>query len=362
MAVSLPHDSGGSLDFSRNEWTGAIGDSVTVLPVVVSVAVLTELSLVSLLVWFGVFQIVWGLYYGAPVSVEPMKALAALVLAGTITTGEFLLSGLFVGVALLAIGATGSLDRVSSYVGSPVVRGVQLAVALVLLETGVRLAGADLRLAGAAAVAAVAVIALGYGNLSALLVLCLGGGVAVASAGLPSPTAPTTDGVLAFGVSDLTRPAAEAAVAQLAMSVGNAALATSLLLKDYFDRDISADDLSSSMGVMNLVAVPFGSLPMCHGSGGVAGKYAFGARTAGSNVILGIGYVAVAVFAAGIVAAYPVSMLGVILGVVALQLGRTSLEKTEHLPFVVAIGVCGLVVNLGVAFLLGAVGYLLLYR
>jgi hypothetical protein len=33
-------------------------------------------------IWFGIFQIVSGLYYDAPVSVQPIKALAALILGG----------------------------------------------------------------------------------------------------------------------------------------------------------------------------------------------------------------------------------------------------------------------------------------
>lgn len=92
------------LDFAWNEVTGAIGDSVTVLPIVVAVAVLTDLLLAVMLVWFDVFQVVWGLYYGVPISIEPMKALAALVIAGSITTGELLLGGLLVSAVLLVIG------------------------------------------------------------------------------------------------------------------------------------------------------------------------------------------------------------------------------------------------------------------
>jgi len=114
------------------------------------------------------------------------------------------------------------------------------------------------------------------------------------------------------GDVSLTLATIEASVAQLAMTIGNAALAASVLMADYFDRDVSPDELSTSMGVMNLVAVPLGGVPMCHGSGGIAGKYAFGARTAGANVILGIGYVVIAVGAVGIVAVYPMAMLGVI--------------------------------------------------
>jgi len=61
------------IDLARHEVTGAIGDSITVLPLVVAISALADLSLAIVLGWFGVFQILWGLYYGAPMSVEPMK-------------------------------------------------------------------------------------------------------------------------------------------------------------------------------------------------------------------------------------------------------------------------------------------------
>lgn len=362
MGSFLPYRGGTTPDFAWNEATGAIGDSVTVLPFVVAVAVLTDLSLSLMLVWFGVFQIVWGLVYGVPVSVEPMKALAALILAGTITTGEFLLAGILLGVVLLAIGTTGTLNRVGRYIGSPVVRGVQFGVGLVLIESGLRISVADLQLAGLAVGVVLLVIAVGYWNLAAIVVLALGGLIAGVQTGMPSPTIPTTDGMVLASTASLTLPTIEAALAQLAMTVGNAALAASVLLADYFDRDISADALSNSMGVMNLVALPFGALPMCHGSGGIAGKYAFGARTAGANVILGIGYIAVAVTAVELVAAYPVSMLGVVLVLIGLQLGRTSIERSQAYPLVIGIGVLGVVANLGVAFLVGMLASLYLQR
>jgi hypothetical protein len=350
------------VEFARNEFTGAVGDSVTVLPIVVAVAVLTDLSLGMMLVWFGVFQVVWGLYYGVPISVEPMKALAALLLAGTITTGEFLLAGVILAVVLVAIAATGTLDRVRTYIGDPVVRGVQFGVALVLLETGLSLGLADRWLAGLAVAVALAVIATGYWNLSAFVVLVVGTGVALLETGIPAPAVPEVTGVGAMWPPPVTLGTVEATVSQLAMTVGNAALAASVLLADYFDREVSPDELAASMGVMNLVALPFGAMPMCHGSGGIAGKYAFGARTAGANVILGIGYVGVGLAAVGLVAAYPTAMLGVILVFVALQLGWTSLEETDRPLLIAVIGAVGLVVNLAAAFLAGVIVWQVLTR
>lgn len=348
--------------FSWNEFTGAIGDSVTVLPLVVAIAVLTDLSLAVMLIWFGVFQIVWGLYFGAPISVEPMKALAALLLAGTITTGEFVLAGLLLGVLLLGIGTTGTLDRIGQYIGSPVIRGIQFGVALVLLETGLRVGASDLQLAGVAAGIGIVLIALGYWNLTAIVVLLTGGIIAVFNGAIPVPGFPSADGLFLVTTAELTLPAIEATIAQLAMTVGNAALAASVLMADYFDRDISADRLSNSMGVMNILAIPLGALPMCHGSGGIAGKYAFGARTAGANIFLGVGYLVIAFGAVGLVARYPVSMLGVILVLIALQLARTSLQQTQAYPLVISIGLLGVIVNLGVAFIVGIAVWLYLER
>ncbi|KAB1198346.1 MULTISPECIES: putative sulfate/molybdate transporter [Haloferax] len=362
MGASFPHRENLAPTFAWNEFTGAVGDSVTVLPLVVALSVLTDLSLSFVLLWFGIFQIVWGLYYAAPMSVEPMKALAALVLAGTVSTTEALVAGLFLGVVLLGVGRTNSLARVSRYIGSPVVRGVQFGVALVLLETGLQLSLSNPGFAGIAAVVAVAAIALGRWKVSALAVLLVGGGIAAFHTGVPSPTLPSMDGLFLVDVSGVTMPAFEAASAQIAMTVGNAALATSVLMSDYFDRDISADELASSMGVMNLAAVPFGAFPMCHGSGGVAGKYAFGARTAAANVILGVGYLLVALVAVELVAAYPLAMLGVVLAIIALQLARTSIRETEAYVLVAGIGVLGVVVNLGVAFVVGIVVWLMWER
>ncbi len=247
-------------------------------------------------------------------------------------------------------------------IGLPVVRGVQLGVALVLLETGIRLGLADPRLAVTAIVVVLCMTGLGYWNMSALVILLLGGGIAVFQTGIPSPSPPATNGMFLFDRTDLTFAATEAGIAQLAMTLGNAALATSVLISDYFDRDISADELSSSMGVMNLTAIPFGAFPMCHGSGGVAGKYAFGARTAGANVFLGFGYLAVAIFAVAIITIYPHTILGVVLVLIALQLGRTSIRQTDNSLLVIGIGAVGVLINLGVAFVSGFFVYYALQR
>lgn len=336
--------------FDTGEVTGALGDSVTVLPIVVALALLTPLSLPHALVGFGLFQIVWGLWYGLPLSVEPMKALAGLAIAGSITYSELVAGGLLAAVVLLVIGRLGFVGVVERHVGIPVVRGVQLAVALLLAVTGIELALGDPLYALGAVGLTLAVAATGYASASALVVLAAGGLIA-ANAGVPSPSLPEAT-LFAGGGPAVTLGAVEATAAQLAMTIGNAAVATALLCSDLFDRDVSADRLAESMGAMTLAAIPAGGLPMCHGSGGLAGKHAFGARTGGANVLLGISYLGLSLVA-GVVLAFPLAVLGVLLLVVAYELGTTAVQSDDR-AITIGVGILGVATNVGFAFVVGA--------
>src|SRR6056297_297877 len=168
-SVGSPLDT--DLEFTTSELTGALGDSVTVLPLVVALAATTSVSLPHVLIGFGVFQIVWGLYYGMPLSVEPMKALIGLAIVGTLSYPELAAAGLLAGGVLLAVGRLGLVGRLQRVVGEPVIRGVQLAVALLLLEAAVDLSLKNLPIA-VAGLAVVGLLALvGSRGASVLVVL-----------------------------------------------------------------------------------------------------------------------------------------------------------------------------------------------
>jgi len=55
-------------------------------------------------------------------------------------------------------------------------------------------------------------------------------------------------------------------------------------------------------------------------------------------------------------------VLGVVLGLVAVGLGRTSVERADAPLAAVGLGALGLVVGLGVAFVAGTAAYALLRR
>lgn len=49
--------------FNLEEFAGALGDSLTAIPIVIGIAIVTGANLAYILLFFGIFQIVTGLYY-----------------------------------------------------------------------------------------------------------------------------------------------------------------------------------------------------------------------------------------------------------------------------------------------------------
>lgn len=100
---------------------------------------------------------------------------------------------------------------------------------------------------------------------------------------------------------------------------------------------------------------------MCHGSGGLAGQFHFGARTGGSVVMLGISKMLVGVFLGGLVLSYlsfyPGSILGLLLIFAGVELALPIVDQRGRESFFVllitAVGI--LAVNTAVGFLMGTV-------
>ena len=86
---------------------------------------------------------------------------------------------------------------------------------------------------------------------------------------------------------------------------------------------------------MNLVGACFGAMPMCHGAGGLAAQYRFGARTGGSIVFLGLAKASLAILfgtsLVGVCRAFPASVLGVMLAFGGLELALIARDVTKFL-------------------------------
>lgn len=72
---------------------------------------------------------------------------------------------------------------------------------------------------------------------------------------------------------------------------------------------------------------------MCHGAGGLAAQYRFGARTGGSNIISGLILLPIALFFAGpeFIKVIPVGIFGALLFFIAIELGKHSVKTDSYI-------------------------------
>lgn len=79
---------------------------------------------------------------------------------------------------------------------------------------------------------------------------------------------------------------------------------------------------------MNLIGGWFGAMPVCHGSGGLAGQYRFGARSGASIIILGLFKMIMGFFfgesLVGLLKVYPKALLGIMVLAAGLELAKVG--------------------------------------
>ncbi len=311
--------------FGPGEWSGAFGDIGTDLPLLAGVLMASGMPPVRVFVVFGVLQIASGWVYRMPMAVQPLKAVAALVIAQGVSGDVITGAGLAIGTIMLALALSGGLQGLARLIPEPVVRGIQfgLGIKLFLLAMG-QYVGSQGWPGCLLAFAAVAFMA-GFPKSTrcpvGLLLLLFGVAVAwIGGAAFPSKWmlvqtqntwhAPSMNGVWT-GFWLLALP-------QLPLSLGNSVFATHRLAGDWFpDRRITVRKIGVGYAFFNIFTALLGGVPVCHGSGGIAGHYAFGGRTGGSVIIYGAFFVtlgvAVHLGALNVLAFFPLPILGIML-------------------------------------------------
>ena len=127
-------------------------------------------------------------------------------------------------------------------------------------------------------------------------------------------------------------------------------------------RKVTYKSLTISMGIVNVISGMIGGLPVCHGAGGLAAHYRFGARTGGSNIMIGSLFVLIALvfghIAISLLSSIPHAILGTLLLFSGLELSmliRDVKEKKELFIVLIVAGIGFVTTNMGVAFLIGII-------
>jgi MFS superfamily sulfate permease-like transporter len=114
-------------------------------------------------------------------------------------------------------------------------------------------------------------------------------------------------------------------LAQLPLTLLNAVVVTAAVARSLFPEDQTVNErrLAVSSGMLNLISVPFGAMPMCHGAGGLTAHYRFGARGAGAPLVMAM-LCGVAAWMGpeviGLLSAIPIPVVGALLAYAAADL------------------------------------------
>jgi MFS superfamily sulfate permease-like transporter len=332
-----------------SELSGALGDLGTLLPLMIALTLTHSISLPSTLVFAGLANICTGVCFGIPLPVQPMKAIAAVAISRQFTIRETSAAGITVSAIVLLLSVTGLLEWFSKVIPIPVVKGIQVGAGLSLvLSAGTSLLAplgwvspswADNYLWALFAfmlllftTAATRKWRVPY----ALLVFVLGlvlAGVRLTSGQHEHFEAPRWN----VWHPHTYIPAGKtfwytlsASLGQLPLTTLNSIIAVSHLSSELLPAlpEPSPTALGISVASMNLVGCWFGAMPACHGSGGLAGQYRFGARSGASVIILGLVKLLLGLFVGdalvNVLREFPKSLLGIMVIAAGVELAKVG--------------------------------------
>ena len=358
--------------FNRMEWAGAFGDLGTLIPFVVAYVSLLKLDPSGVLISFGAALIATSAIYRTPFPLQPMKAIGAVATTqaaqtATVTAGAVHAATLFTGLIWLILGLTGAAQRIAKLFPRTVATGLILGLGFGFMIQGLKFMAEQWWLAVPALGVTLALLSSRrIPAMFVLLVIAIGAGLASNPERIQGLSSLALDFKLpSLALADVS--ASEwmiglvfLALPQVPLTLGNAIIAIKEENNKLFpERPVTERQVALSTGVINTCGAAIGAVPMCHGAGGLAGHVRFGAKTAGSTLILGALLLGAGLFAAHAVVVlfsmFATSALGVMLFLTGAQLalGSCDFGGNKEDRFVTLIAAAATIWNVGIGFALG---------
>jgi len=354
----------GEFEFSLREFAGSLGDFGTLIPFVVGYILVNGFDPSGLLIMLGLTNIVLALIYKLPLPVQPKKAVGSIAITKNWTPGMVYGTGVGLGIFWLFLGASKRICGLFEKIPKCVIKGIQLGLCIILSLKAIEF----MRIDPLIAIVSIVIIFLLLKNKwlpSAIAVLIFGIIIAFLRNDLSLD-------MIQFGITlpkiyipklnEIVMGFLLAGVAQIPLTLTNAVVGTTSLIKEYFPKKkIKPRSLILNMGFMNVITSFFRGMPLCHGAGGLASQYFYGARTGGALIMEGVLEIFLGLFLANSVGsifkAFPFSVLGAMLLFAGIELGRIAFKiKGKKEIFVMIItGLISAITNLAVGFFIGLV-------
>ncbi len=359
-----------SFEFNLSELAGAMGDYGVLIPLAVGYFAVIGLNPSGFFVMMGLACIITGLVFKLPMPIQPMKVLAVMSIAQVWSPSMVYASGFAEGIIWLFFGITNLIEWLAKITPKPVVWGIQITLGIMLAIQAVGMMSTGWVLGIISILIILALRKIHYIP-APLVLLVLGILIVFFQGGFEKISAPafSLPQLTTFRPGEIWQTLVLAGFAQIPLTITNATISVAALIKTYFpEKNVTTRQLSLSHGLMNLVVPFFGGIPMCHGAGGLAGQYFFGARTGGTKIIEGSIYLTLGLFFAntftGLFSQFPRAILGAMLILVGFELVKFTRYlklNLELIPVGLTI-IIALVSNLALGFMSGLAVYHLIYH
>ncbi|MEW8506819.1 MAG: putative sulfate/molybdate transporter [Candidatus Thiodiazotropha sp.] len=348
------------------EFSGAFADLGTFLPIVIALLSLHLADPSGLFVGFGLFALATSLIYRRPIPIQPMKAVAAIVIAENLAAGTIAATGLLLGVTILLLTVTGFVSLIGRKIPETVLSGIQLGVGLILAWAGIELILQEPLTGLATLLLLLLLLPTRVKPFAAILVIIGASLWSLATRSDPLPEI-TTGLYLPQWVgiewSDAWTGMESILLPQLALTLTNAMIVTAVIASRLFkdkERAITPSRLGMSTSVLNLLLAPLGAFPMCHGAGGLVVQHRFGARTGLAPAIFGITCLTVGLLlgpnALKLLLLIPLAAVGALLVYAGIDLAKSK-ELTQGswdaITVIVITGLVCLLLNVALGLLAG---------
>lgn len=291
--------------FGLSEWSGAIGDFGTTLPLAFGLIIFNGFPPERIFLLWGLAYIATGWIYRVPVSVQPLKAMAVIAMATGYSIEFLSTTSLFYGILLLLLSISGAIRWLEKWFSPALIGGIQLGIGLILaykalelsIEKGFYLGSEsifpylNLIILGAVIVL-LWFIQFKRGVPLILFLLLIGGtitfvlGISLNLSETQGAPAKLTSPDFSFFLNSLIY----LMIPQLPLTLGNAVFAASDACHTFWKEQaqrVNPTRLGSSIGISNIFIGILGGFPICHGAGGIAAHSQFGGKTGGTTIILG---------------------------------------------------------------------------
>lgn len=287
-------------NITLQEISGSLGDLGTFLPFVIGFSKLNIISINNSLFFAGLLNVITGFAWNSPMPVQPMKSIGASALTEDLNSQEVLVAGIVTGFCVMMLGITGLINKLTNKVSIKIVYGIQIGLGIKMGITGTKyIINSNLieKIIGLS----LSILSYIIFNFSdkvpiALLITIIGIIYSIINYVKNINDYNAYEFISPFDIdiiqninsTHIINGITKGAIPQLPLTLLNSCLSVKKLHDDFFpDNILSMREISTSVGLMNILTCPFGGIPVCHGAGGLAGQYKFGARCGISEIFLG---------------------------------------------------------------------------